>query len=175
MKNTLGDRRGIQLVEHDDNRKLWSISSASGRERFLCAVLSDAPYQGVLVCSLRVEGSFWDRSRHLSSADIIPDFDVCLAQVLVDVECLEDLRKRFEEWLRAGTHFECRLNASKSGGQELIVSVGADPGLIYVDAKPAFMIEYSAGAFMTGKWSFIVDQSCVRLAIEALEHMFLLD
>jgi hypothetical protein len=96
------------------------------------------------------------------------DYEISLAQVLVEIDAIENLLNDLSRWRDDATHFERQLTP-ESAGQKLVLSVCHDPGLIYSVDKPAFKICYSNGASMSAKWMFVVDQSCIWLAMESIK------
>ena len=145
----------------------WSISSNSGWHRF-DVVLDRAINEDVCIASLAIEGRYWERSKRLQDADMTTEYSVSLPQVLLSFESLDRLWRDLHRWREEGTHFSRDLIAPSSG-QELIVTLGFDPEFIYTVDKPTFGIAFSNGS-MSGKWRFVVDQSCVYLAIESIQR-----
>lgn len=147
----------------------WSISSNSGREQFDISLSSRIDARKCL-CAVALRRSFWERDRPIADAKITVDYEISLAQVLVEIDALENLLVDLHRWRDDATHFEREITPP-SAGQQLVVSVSRDPGLIYSVDKPAFTIRYSNGASMSANWAFVIDQSCVWLAIESIRRV----
>jgi hypothetical protein len=174
-KSTQDDQREIQLAhpDADMSRKSWSITSASGRGKVVCRTVGRAKSAGKLVCSFEVEGIAWQRDRALSEASQTTDFRVELPQVVVQTDLLKSLRQRLVEWQSNPAEFVCELCDAAEGDQRLALSIGRDDDLIYSAGKPACILTYACGASMTGRWAFVVDQSCIRLCAESLDQFTL--
>lgn len=98
------------------------------------------------------------------------DFAVLLPQVVVSNVALKDLRRRLVEWQINPSDFVCDLGAGTGGDQALTLSIGRDSELIYSVGKPTCALTYRCGASMSGRWAFVVDQSCIRLCAESLNE-----
>lgn len=147
----------------------WSMNSNSGREQFDIAFSSRIDARTTL-CTVALRRSFWERDRPVPAAKMTVDYEIRLVQVLVDIGAIENLLIDLHRWRDGATHFERELTPA-TAGQNLVLSVCRDPGLIYSADKPAFAIHYSNGASMSAKWAFVVDQSCVWLAMESIRRV----
>jgi hypothetical protein len=98
------------------------------------------------------------------------DHDVELSQVLMDVDALRDLVVDLRCWRDEGIPFEREL-AAASTGQQLVVSIGVDDGAVRSIGKAAFGVHYCDGPPMSVECSFVIDQSCVFLAMEAIANV----
>ncbi|WP_431046502.1 hypothetical protein [Roseateles sp. L2-2] len=160
-----------RAVSDDLNQLVWTMTSNSGRHRVSFQTTVDAePVESTLLCSLTMEGAFWQRDRSATDADVVDDLLICFKQILVDVHALKAFHAQLLRWEHERAHFAVQLGSQARGAQSLSVSVGEDPSLIFNSEKPAFMICYRDGTTMETRWSFVVDQSCVRICIEALEE-----
>lgn len=148
----------------------WSIVSASGRMRFELSAPTAQVGPAASLCSVKIESDFWQRDRDFTKAAGFRDFDVCLYQVLIDPEAFGVLRNRLAAWLTTAAEFECPLGTHSPSDPGLIVALGKAPDLIYSASKPACTITYKNAPAMAAKWSFVVDQSCVRACIESLDQ-----
>jgi len=161
----MSSEKPLMISDAPCNR--WSISSNSGREQFDIAIGSRIDARTCL-CAVALRRSFWARGGTLASANMTVDYEISLAQVPVEIAAMEDLLVDLGRWRDDATHFE-RQVTPESAGQKLVLSVCHDPGLIYSADKPAFKICYSNGASMSAKWMFVVDQSCIWLAMESIK------
>jgi len=167
MKNTPDDPKTIQPVPRAaENKICWSMPAASGRARIDCALLARSEKSDALVCQVNVIGEFWPRGRIEPGTDTTNDFHVALPQVLVDFKSLKSLRERLVEWQVNPSDFSVALGVQGEGDQRLTLAIGHDDNLIYSAGKPACMFTYACGSAMQGRWSFVVDQSCIRLCAE---------
>ncbi|MGJ7529171.1 hypothetical protein [Variovorax sp. GB1P17] len=96
------------------------------------------------------------------------DFHVTLPQVLINLVSLKSLRERLVEWQVNPSAFTLELGLLGKGGQRITFAIGRDENLIYSVDKPACTLTYACGAAMQGRWSFVVDQSCIRLCAEGI-------
>lgn len=147
---------------------LWTMHSASGRARISCTFVAHSHEAGALVCGFGAAGEFWPRGHIARSADTVTDFHVTLPQVLIDLASLKLLRERLVEWQVNPSGFALELGVSGKGDQRISFAIGRDENLIYSADKPACTLAYTCGSAMEGRWSFVVDQSCIRLCAEAL-------
>jgi hypothetical protein len=128
-----------------------------------------------MICSIEVSGEFFERGVAKSSAEVVPDFKVSLSQVLIDPQAIRVLRDRLLEWHTNPASFEVGLGTSKEGDQSLSLSLAQDPQLLYEIHRPACIVTYGSPSSMHGRWSFVVDQSCVRSCADELRKVLAAD
>lgn len=148
----------------------WAMTSASGREQFACARVCGSEDSPSGIFEISISGSFWHRGEPIQSASMALDFHVRLPQVLLSESGMAALRAHLSHWLEGQDTFECVISPARNCDQVLTVALGTDPGLICSRDKPAFIVSYSRGAAMVGRWAFIVDQSCIRNYLEGSEQ-----
>lgn len=170
-KNIPDDQRVIPVEDREikNGNLSWSIVASSGRTSFNCT--EPKPVRpGVISCSLQIVGDFWERDRDLSIANITQDFDVLIPQALFDLDALEELRHSLVQWPdHQSREFTCEIGAKPmDGDQRFTFSIGHDERLICTPTKPACALAYICGPSMNAKWSFVVDQSCIRSCAESL-------
>ena len=171
-KSTREDPRAIQLERHADKERFqWTMPSASGRARITCALVGYSKYPGTLLCEVETSREFWPRGHDGCGEGTVPDLQVNLPQVLINLASLKSLRERLVEWQVNPSAFALELGAAK-GDQQLTLAIGQVQGLICSVEKPACTLTYACGAAMQGRWSFVVDQSCIRLCAEAMAEFF---
>jgi len=149
-------------VAGNDEIKPRIMTSASGRERFSCARVSSIENSRSGIYEIVISGDFWSRAEPLETASLSLDFQVRLPQVLLSEDGMETLRDHLVTWLDDQLSFECMISPELNFDQILAVALGSDPGLISSRERPVFIVSYSRGATMVGRWAFVVDQSCVR-------------
>lgn len=142
--------------------KSWTMNSASGRERFVCARVSPSGDSHVGIYEVVISGNFWNRGEPLETASLSLDFQVNLTQVLLSEDGMGALRDHLDAWLEEQCNFECMISPESNSDQILTVALGSDPGLISSRERPVFIVSYSRGATMVARWAFVIDQSCVR-------------
>lgn len=120
-----------------------------------------------LVCRFTLVGEYWDR-RQEATREVVEDFRVVLPQVIMAREGLEDLRQAFAGWLKEDRAFSCTLQPADGGGQVLEVSLGDDPRFVRSTHKAVLTFNYCSGLVMQSSFSFVVDQSCVSMAMEGI-------
>lgn len=177
MKNIQDALKETQMVHRDDNLSLhWSMLASSGRSRFDCAFIMRSQKSDSLVCALGISSAFWKRGIVDNGAEIVNDINVELPQVLLDFKAIQIFCAKLNEWLQNGNQFAIDLGATTEGDQKLRIGLEIDENLLCTTLKPAFTIHYSSGSVMQARWSFLVDQSCIRICAEeiqnALESMF---
>jgi len=146
----------------------WSMPAASGRARIHCTFVAYSREIGALVCGIEASGEFWPRGLGDRSGSTVADFQVALPQVVMDLASLKLLRERLVEWQVNPSGFALELGVSGKGDQRITFAIGRDENLIYSVDKPACTLTYACGSAMQGRWSFVVDQSCIRLCAEGL-------
>ncbi len=144
----------------------WTVTSDSGWRHFKCTRTSQARQGDTICCSLLVCGRFWDRNE-VENKSLVADFRVELPQVLISAERLKLLLSEIDRWLVEQEDFECAIS-SPNGGQEFTVTVDREPSFVYSIGKRAITLRYGNGEAMVGKWSFIVDESCLRICRDGL-------
>ena len=169
MKSTPEDLREIQLVHRVDEESVhWSMSASSGRARIACTFVACSQKPSVLICGVEACGEFWPRGHSDHSAGTVIDFDVKLPQVVISLDSLKALRERLVEWQVNPSSFALELGASEKSDQRITFAIGRDENLIYSVEKPACTLTYACGSAMQGRWSFVVDQSCIRLCADGI-------
>ena len=147
---------------------LWTMTSASGREQFVCARTCASDRHPWKIFEISISGNFWNRGDPIQTASMVLDFRVHLPQVLVSEDGIATLSAHLGMWLEDQSEFECVVSPVGQGDQLLSLALGYDPGLIYSKNKPAFIVSYSRGPAMSGRWAFVVDQSCIRRFLDDL-------
>ena len=146
----------------------WTMPAASGRTWIRCAVVSYSPEIGALVVGFETSGEFWPRGSSDRSGSTVTDFQVALPQVVLGLASLKSLRERLVEWQVNPSSFALELGVGRKGDQRITCAIGRDENLIYSVDKPAFTMTYGCGSAMQGRWSFVVDQSCIWLCAEGI-------
>lgn len=146
----------------------WSMPASNGRARIECALIGRSEKTDALICVIEIVSEFWARGRIEMGGNTTNDFRISLSQVLVDLSSLKSLRERLIEWQVNPSDFRLQLGAQGDGDQRLSLSIGHDENLIYAAGKPACIFTYESGSSMQGRWSFVVDQSCIRACAEEL-------
>lgn len=146
------------------NRR-WSLPSNRGMESLECEIVGSTHHD--MVCRFTIVGEYWNRAEE-TAREVTEDFRVVLPQVIVARDALGSLRQSFVGWLEEERSFSCTLQPTDGGGQVLEVGLGDDPRFIRSMHKTVFTFSYCSGLVMTSGFSFVVDQSCVRMAMEGL-------
>jgi hypothetical protein len=169
MQNTPEDPKEIQLEHHVNKKQIyWSMPSANGRSQFRCAPIGRSEKSAALICQLDIFGEFWPRGRINSGTKTTEDFHVVISQVLIDFKSIQSLRERLVEWHANPSEFMIVLTSQDEGDQQFKLSIGSDSKLLFSVWKPACVLTYECGSSMQGRWSFLIDQSCIRLCAEEL-------
>jgi len=147
----------------------WAIRSNSGRELFAASFLEEKHVQGatLLLTSAIIHGEFWRAPEFETSNDATPDFQVSLPQLVLDKAKLDEFSDELERWLEKPKEISLSLSGNHPH-QALDVSIGPRSGIISTMDKPVFSLRYASGSFELGKWSFVIDQSCIRCLLDEL-------
>jgi hypothetical protein len=122
-----------------------------------------------MVCRVRILADFSDRTSRYQEGSIpslVREHSVELDQVLIRRSRLIDLRDGFREWISSKRSVTIELTSEP--GQRLVLRVDRDPRVITTPGHPAFSVTYS-GIGLDVSAITIIDESCIRLAIEDLQ------
>jgi hypothetical protein len=166
----------LRLAPPLGSRELqWGIMSSSGREHFGATFLSaaESAEATLLLTSAFIEGSFWppqefeDESAG-AARSLSLDYHVALPQLVLDRIKLEEWTDELESWL--STPKEISLGLSGDRHQIFDISIGVRPDTICSIDRPVFSLSHASRSFAIGRWSFVIDQSCVRCLLEGLHQ-----
>jgi len=121
---------------------------------------------GVLSLEVGIRAKTWDRMVALEDAQVVDDFVVTLLNVRSAVKRLATFANSLERWLTTSEQFEVEL--SEGPHQRVRIGVGKRAGVLCSTSKPAFYGEVDGGVLERCEWSWIVDQTCVRMAMDEL-------
>lgn len=168
-KSTPDVLKEIQMVHRDGKHSShWSMSASSGRSYFRCTFITRSEKFENLVCSLIISSDFWRRGLVDFGKELTNDLKIELPQVLLEPEAVKALQLKLNDWLENGELFTIDLEAREEGDQKLRIGIELDKNLLCSTSKPAFTVAYSSGSIMQGRWSFLVDQSCIRSCLEEI-------
>ena len=149
----------------------WEISSSSGRERVKFSV-DHTPAPGrKAVMSIRLSRDFWKRGTMLGDSELVPDVRLELPQVVLEEGGLRQLLSNFDSWINERAHFQQSMEASGGSDQILRLSLGRASDFIYSSEKPAFTVAVRFGGYYSSDSSFVVDETCIRLARDSLANL----
>lgn len=161
------------VCEEDRAVDSWSLSSASGRERFLGRVKRRLLYAGqeLMLVEVGLNSSFWQRDSMLEAgavhSPLVGDSTVLLPQVIVAATRLDELRQTIERWLVHPMPFCVELAIND---QSLTMTCGARPEFVSTVEKPVCTICYASGGLLVSA-SFIIDQSCLTSLSDDLRRI----
>lgn len=145
----------------------WTMPSNSGRGAATFTVRG-VGCAGGLVCEVAIDADFFALGRS-SLGPIVPHLRLRLCQAVVDAEGLRALLADLRRWEADRTPVRRQISADQSS-QLLIVELGVRDGVICAPDRPVFTIRYED--FPTRiEHRFVVDQSCVAIAIESLARV----
>jgi hypothetical protein len=155
----------------------WKLVAASGRDQLSGKFIQQTTNRSgatVICTDLVIRGAFWPRLKLQSNEYVEPvlDYSVALPQVVFEWGAVDELISELGEWLDSPKKISIELCQKAQGDQSFIISFGAIEELISSVQKPACTILYSGTVFNRGKWSFVVDQSCIRIFHEELRTAF---
>jgi hypothetical protein len=142
----------------------FSVPSNSGRITTEVELAGGDDSTRILRITMRSE--FWDRSSG-DLRELQPQYDVTLHQIISDLTRLRDLRDYANAWLKDQASFVIDLAVVRD--QSLRLSVGPSKALISSRDKPVFRLTFRSGPAFKTEWSYVVDQTCIRLLRDELE------
>lgn len=149
----------------------WCIPSNGGYAMITCEAI--VLHQAIDLLEHRVElvGNHWCRTDFLADppefAKVVDDFNITLHQVLIPASALTLLQNDFDNWLASYAPFT-RVLCSRPD-QELIVQIGPKEGYETTQDRPILTCTYAGGC--GAGVSFLVDQSCIRIARDGLSNV----
>ena len=151
----------------------WNLSSSSSREYLAGTFLrktKDKSDSTLILSTITVAGQFWsspvfcETAKNNSVSDL---YAVALSHVVLKQSLVEDLIAELAEWLEKPKELSVDLSADVY--EVFSISFEISKKLISSLEKPACTVTYASGSFQVGKWSFIVDQSCMRIFYDELK------
>jgi hypothetical protein len=166
MANTQEEQKEILVAHPDTDLKHRLMPSNSGRGSFELSILGPAPQPENVVVKLNARGEFFDNQKIISAANLVPDFDLQLHQVVMRRAALSLLDVHLSTWMQEMAPFTIDLGPSR---QESSISVIVDcpERFICSKDKPIFMVRYS-GPLLDVEIAFKIDQSCIRTWFEGI-------
>ncbi len=145
----------------------WTMPSASGRDAatFIVRGVGSA---GGLVCEVAIDSDFFALGRS-ALGPIVPDLRLRLCQAVIDTEGLRTLLADLRRWEADRTPVRRQISADQSS-QSLIVELCVRDGVICTPEQPLFTVRYE-GSLIHVEHGFVVDQSCVAIAVERLARV----
>lgn len=167
-KNIHVEPKEIQVEHHAEisQKRSWSITASSGRESIRFNSTEGAIINTELLFAVSIDASFWERKAN-SGRLLVEDFHVDLKQIVIPKESVLELLSKLKKWLESPGEISCSLSTPTSG-QTLLISLGSHHNVIIDRGKSVICMTYEAGHAFKGEWAFVVDQSCVRIAVEEL-------
>lgn len=152
----------------------WNVYSSDGRIAFGGNLLRPLPCSTKgdewLLTELSISGLWIDRATEVISFEILKkEFAVSLPQVVLSKHKLADLVDDLDRWLQSAAEVSVSLCASHPGEQELRIHIGPPVNERRLE-ETIMTVEYSGIGFTAGKWSFEIDQSCVRIFRDELRN-----
>ena len=167
MKNIPGAQRQIPVEAVGISGREWRMNSARGDRYIAIEDLGTAENASFSTVSIELAADFYDRTRPIKTAKIIPDFCIKLKQVAIRRGALLELNEKLLTWLDHRVEFQIRLSPDAGQNISLDLSFGRDDNWICSVDKPVLCIRYQDGASLAIDAAFVVDQSCARLWLES--------
>jgi len=151
----------------------WTMPSNSGREA-VTFILRGVGSASLLTMEVAIDTDFFALGRK-TTVPIVPDLRLRLCQAVVDANGLLALLADLRRWETDRTPFRRQLSADRPT-QLLTVELGERDGVTDTPEQPAFVIRYeTTPVYITTltriEHGFVVDQSCVAIAIESLARI----
>lgn len=121
----------------------------------------------LILAEIAIKSSWMDRSlENTSFLKLTADFAVTLSQVVMVKQSLEEFIEDINHWGTSQEKIAKSLCPARPKEQECVFYIGPpDENRL---EKTIFEVQYSGVAFPTGKWSFGVDQSSIRIFSDEL-------
>ncbi len=129
------------------------------------AQVDDSPDQWVWAVTLTTT---WSDRAHPSdsSRGDVEEHVVHLRQLVVHDTALKTMRDALRRWLFDQSPLVVELTSER--GAALTITIGPRTDVISSVRKPAMIVEYR-GIALEFKTSTVIDETCVRIAVEGLE------
>ena len=150
-----------------DSGLAWMMPSSSGRDAATFSVRGVGSAGG-LVCEVALDADFFALGRSALGA-IVPDLRLRLCQAVVDTEGLRALLVDLRRWEANRTPLRRQLPVNGSS-PSLTVELDVRDGVICTPEQPVFTVRYET-TLTRIEHGFVVDQSCVAIAIESLARI----
>jgi hypothetical protein len=151
----------------------WCLPDSSGRDRLIGEfrdIYKGPDGQAILCVAISISGEFWRLP--ISDPQLADDYKVCLPQVLCNWQAVDELILELGEWLDRPKPIKIDLASKIRGHQTFSIEFSKTHRLITTGEKPACTVTYSGTNFLQGVWSFVVDQSCIRIFHDELRAAF---
>jgi len=145
----------------------WNIYGSEGRTslggRFLRTWRSSKNKTELILAEISIKSLWMNRtSEQISFHNLSTDFAITLSQVVISRPRIEEFTDELEQWLKSPRRVS-KAFCLVPKDQNLRFRLGAPAPSKNRLEKAIFEAQYSGIAFPSGKWSFGVDQSCVRI------------
>lgn len=145
----------------------WTMPSNSGRDAATFTVRGVGS-AGRLVCEVAIDSDFFALGRS-GLGPIVPDLRLRLCQAIVDPDGLRAMLADLRQWLVDRTPFQRWISADRPF-PSLTVELSVRDGVICAPEQPVFTVRYESSLTRV-EHGFVVDQSCVAIAIESLARV----
>jgi hypothetical protein len=151
----------------------WHIRSSSGRNLMSVEFIGQRKNkegEKLLISRVEIQGLFWSYLDEEFRGEVIEDFTALLHQVVFHKNQLEAFLWHVNAWLQQPEHISLDLSSGLNSCHKFNISIGKSEEIISSTDHPVCTIEFSSGVFKLGKWSFVVDHSCISLLAEELSE-----
>jgi hypothetical protein len=162
MKSIRDEPKETQVDHVEINRRQWRMNSARGDRHITIFEDKNIDASNAQICLIELVADFYDRSKQIEKASIVPDILVTLKQVVVNRDALSELHNKLSAWLQNRTGFTIVLSPNSSQNTRVNITLGIDSRWICSVDKPVFCLQYKDGGSLVIEASFVVDQSCIK-------------
>jgi hypothetical protein len=157
-----------------DSPYQWNLYGSEGRTslggNFLRIWRPSKRGNELILAEIAIKNLWLNRSSEKISYHNLPtDFTVTLSQVVMSRQRIEELIEDLDHWIEMPIEISKPLHPPDQNEQEIGFNFRL-PDIHRKLAKPRFEVEYSGIAFPTGKWCFLLDQSCIRIFVSELRN-----
>ena len=153
----------------------WKLPSSRGWEILECRIEQVSAFEGdlLILSSFTIASNYWNRLEIIEKGtfnrELREDYVITFHQVVSRRSQFLELAAKLESWRQSRTEMVCELT---SEDRQLRLSLGENPKFLIERGKSSLNVNYKTLGLETMA-AFIVDESCVAVALDGLRRSFL--
>jgi len=148
----------------------WNLYGAGGRSTLggdFGKVWQDSRGNALVLARIHIRASWLDRTSEVTDfTDLREDFSIELSQVPVLRQRVVEFVDELRGWLDTRREIHKSFCPSATD-QKVSFHIGPQHPHNKLQG-PEFWVQYSGIGFESGKWSFVIDESCIRIFVDEL-------